>query len=68
MAGLQTDRVSPIIENGGLATPGPPFPHSNWLSGVSAHSALLRLDIPLRITGKWWCDTRIEVLTRPTSS
>ena len=32
------------------------------LPGVSAQSALLWLELPIRITGKWWCDKRIEVL------
>lgn len=44
-----------------------PFEHrredeGNWLPGVSAHSPLLWLDIPIRITGGWWCDKRIEVM------
>ena len=30
--------------------------------GAMAHSALLWLEIPIRITGKWWCDKRIEGL------
>jgi len=39
-----------------------------WLPGVMAQSALLWTEIPIRITGTWWCDTRIEVLTLPASS
>jgi len=27
-----------------------------------AQSALLWLELRIRITGKWWCDKRIEVL------
>jgi len=38
------------------------FPKQEWLAGVSAHSPLLWLEIPIRITGQWWCDKRIEAL------
>jgi len=27
-----------------------------------AHSPLLWLELPIRITGTWWCDKGIEVL------
>lgn len=36
--------------------------NQEWLPGVMAHSALLWLEIPIQITGKWWSDKRIEVL------
>jgi hypothetical protein len=40
----------------------PPLALQYKLPGVMAQSALLWIDLRIRITGKWWCDKRIEVL------